>query len=137
MGTLLVPIVKISAIIIEAKVIGKANVNFVRAPVTSNLVVEGVDPDRRSATSAKDLRAQVLLIPINQIPDAIRILHPGANLLIWAGNAVCNVDTHPAKLPFAGLTFLFYCAHFILFLLLAAYHLIMASLWLGACGLTL
>ena len=101
-GTLLVPI-DLLAIIIEAQVITEANVNTVPAPITFYLFRPGVDPDRRATSSTQDLGTQVTFVPVHQVPDVIRIFHPGVYLLIWAGDAVGNVDAHPAKLLFACL----------------------------------
>ena len=107
MGTLLVPIVHVPAIIIEAQVITEADVNTVPAPVTFYLFRPGVDPYRRATSCTQDLGTQVTLLTVYQVPDIIGIFHPLMCLIIRAGDAVCNADAHPAQLLFAGLAFLF------------------------------
>ena len=103
MGTLLVPIVKIPAIIIKSQVVLEIDLHTVGAPPASHLFPEGVDPDRRATTSAQDLRAKEKLPAVYQIPDIVRIFHPLVYLLIWASDAVCNAHAHSPELLFAGL----------------------------------
>ena len=135
------------AIIIEAKVVSERTRNTVPAPVTFDLLVPGVYPDRWAASGAQDLGTQVLLIMINQIPYAVGVFHPLAGcLLSRRAYTLRNVLTHPAKLLFTGLTvssgfsythgFISFF-HLLPFCLPAAYHLIVASLWLDACCLRL
>jgi len=70
------------------------------------------------------------------VVDVVTIIEPVAGALTF-GDAVRNVIAHPAKLFSAGLTFLSYCTHIIPSCFWLLYHLIVASLWLDACGLKL
>ena len=114
MGTGLVPI-HLLAIIVQIQIVSEGHRYTVRAPVTFDLVVPGVHPDRRAASCHQDLCSHETLLPVYQIPDVVRAFHPVVSCLLTllscfffsdhlrAGDAVRNVCAHPAKLLFACL----------------------------------
>ena len=116
MGTGLVPI-HLLTIIVQSQVVREGYSHAVAAPVTLNLFVPGVYPNRWAASCYHDLCAQVTLLTVHQIPDVVRTFHPVVScLLSWLfvfrsdelwirlTDAVGNVCAHPAKLLFACLT---------------------------------
>ena len=120
MGTGLVPI-HFLAIIVQSQVVYERLTDLVTAPVTFNLFRVRVDPDRRAASCHQDLRAHVLFPAVHIVAYVVSAFHPVAGCLrtllqlselffgcdlLRAGDGVCNVLTHPAKLLFACLSFL-------------------------------
>ena len=137
MGTGLVPI-HLLAIIVQSNVVLKVVFEAIAAPPASDLFSEGVDPDRRAASCYQDLRAHVTF-PVHVIVCR-STLHPVAEL---CHHLPCVISMLSAMF----LDILRSCSsqvscssstHVIFsFLLVTTYHLIVASLWLDACGLLL